>query len=81
MKRQEISKRVIDICIDKLGLEKDEITEMSEFHTDLGTDSLDDIELLMEFEKEFNISIEDEKAEKVTTVKEAIDSIYNLINK
>ena len=61
-----------EIIIDKLGIEESEITDSASFTNDLGADSLDTVELIMEFEKEFNISIPDEDAEKIGTVGQAI---------
>ena len=67
--------KVKEIIIDKLGLEESEITNQASFANDLGADSLDTVELIMEFEKEFNISIPDEDAEKISTVEEAVKYI------
>ena len=61
--------------IDKLGLEESEVTNEASFANDLGADSLDTVELIMEFEKEFNISIPDQDAEKIGTVGEAVKYI------
>ena len=69
--------KVKEIIIDKLGLEKSEITNEASFANDLGADSLDTVELIMEFEKEFNISIPDQDAEKISTVGEAIKYIQD----
>lgn len=71
----EIASRVKAIIADKLNVDETEVTENAEFTKDLGADSLDTIELIMEFEKEFGISIPDDKAEGITTVKDAIDFI------
>ena len=71
----EIASRVKAIIADKLNVDETEVTENAEFTKDLGTDSLDTVELIMEFEKEFGISIPDDKAEGITTVKDAIDFI------
>ncbi len=68
----EISEKVTKIIVDKLGVEESEITMDASFTNDLGADSLDTVELIMEFEKEFNVSIPDEKAESITTVGEAV---------
>ena len=73
MNREEIIKKATDIIVDKLGVDADEVKESASFSEDLGTDSLDEVELIMEFEKVFEISIKDEDAEKVRTVKDAID--------
>ncbi len=69
----EISKKVIQIIVDKLGVDESEVTSAASFANDLGADSLDTVELIMEFEKEFNISIPDEAAEKIVTVGNAIE--------
>lgn len=71
----EIANRVTDIITDKLGLDKEQVTETASFTTDLGADSLDTVELIMEFEKEFNLEIPDEEAQKIKTVKDAVDYI------
>ena len=71
----EIDARVKAILVDKLGVDEAEITKESSFTTDLGADSLDTVELIMEFEKEFNIAIPDDQAEKIQTVGQAIDYI------
>ncbi len=75
MAESEIAKRVITIIVDKLGVEESEVTPEASFANDLGADSLDTVELIMEFEKEFGISIPDDKAESITTVGEAISYI------
>ena len=69
---EKIEKKVKEIIIDKLGIEESEITDSASFTNDLGADSLDTVELIMEFEKEFNVSIPDEDAEKIGTVGQAI---------
>ncbi|MFM2376136.1 MAG: hypothetical protein RLZZ165_1233 [Bacteroidota bacterium] len=69
----DIQKKVTAIVVDKLGVEESEVTSEASFGNDLGADSLDTVELIMEFEKEFNISIPDEDAEKIVTVGDAID--------
>jgi acyl carrier protein len=71
----DIAKRVTEIIIDKLSVEESEVTKEASFTNDLGADSLDTVELIMEFEKEFNISIPDEQAEKISTVGDAITYI------
>lgn len=71
----EIVSRVKAIIADKLNVDENEVTENAEFTKDLGADSLDTVELIMEFEKEFGITIPDDKAEGITTVKDAIDYI------
>jgi len=71
----DIQSRVTAIIVDKLGVDESEITETSSFTNDLGADSLDTVELIMEFEKEFNIAIPDDQAENIATVGEAISYI------
>lgn len=68
----EIAERVKSIIVDKLGVEESEVTDTASFTNDLGADSLDTVELIMEFEKEFNISIPDDQAEKISTVGDAV---------
>ena len=68
----EIAEKVKKIIIDKLGVDENEVVPEASFTNDLGADSLDTVELIMEFEKEFNISIPDEQAEGITTVGDAI---------
>jgi acyl carrier protein len=68
----EIANKVKAIIIDKLGVEEKDVTPNASFQNDLGADSLDTVDLIMEFEKEFNISIPDDQAEKISTVGEAI---------
>lgn len=68
----EIASKVKSIIVDKLGVEESEVTNEASFTNDLGADSLDTVELIMEFEKEFGISIPDDKAEKIATVGDAI---------
>ena len=67
--------KVKDIVLDKLGTEEDKITEAASFMDDLGADSLDTVELIMEMEEEFGIEIPDEKAEKLATVGDAVSYI------
>jgi acyl carrier protein len=68
----DITSRVKKIIVDKLGVDEAEVTPEASFTNDLGADSLDTVELIMEFEKEFNISIPDEQAETITTVGQAV---------
>jgi len=68
----DISTRVKTIIVDKLGVDENEVTPEASFTNDLGADSLDTVELIMEFEKEFNIAIPDDQAEKISTVGDAI---------
>jgi acyl carrier protein len=67
-----IAERVKKIIVDKLGVEETQITDDASFTNDLGADSLDTVELIMEFEKEFNVTIEDSDAEKIQTVSDAV---------
>lgn len=71
----DIANKVKSIIVDKLGVDEKEVTPTASFTNDLGADSLDTVELIMEFEKEFNIAIPDEQAEKIGTVGEAISYI------
>jgi acyl carrier protein len=71
----DITSRVKAIIVDKLGVDEKEVTPQASFTNDLGADSLDTVELIMEFEKEFNIAIPDDQAEKIGTVGEAISYI------
>ena len=68
----DIASRVKAIIVDKLSVEESEVTNEASFTNDLGADSLDTVELIMEFEKEFGISIPDDQAEKIGTVGNAI---------
>lgn len=77
----EIAENVKKIIVDKLGVEDAEVTPEASFTNDLGADSLDTVELIMEFEKEFNISIPDEQAETITTVGQAIAYLEEQVNK
>ncbi len=71
----DFASRVKAIIIDKLGVDEGEVTNEASFTNDLGADSLDTVELIMEFEKEFNIAIPDDQAEKISTVGQAVDYI------
>ncbi len=68
-----IAERVNKIIVEKLGVDESEVTPAASFTNDLGADSLDTVELIMEFEKEFDISIPDEQAENIQTVGQAVD--------
>ncbi|MBK8825900.1 MAG: acyl carrier protein [Saprospiraceae bacterium] len=68
----QIAEKVRKIIIDKLGVDESEVTHEASFTNDLGADSLDTVELIMEFEKEFDVSIPDDQAEKIQTVGDAI---------
>ena len=76
----EIAQKVTSIIIDKLGVEESEVTPEASFTNDLGADSLDTVELIMEFEKEFNISIPDDQAENIGTVGDAISYLEANVN-
>lgn len=71
----EIAKKITSIIVDKLGVDESEVTPEASFANDLGADSLDTVELIMEFEKEFSLNIPDEEAEKIATVGDAIKYI------
>ena len=71
----EVAERVKAIIVDKLGVDEAEVVATASFTNDLGADSLDTVELIMEFEKEFGINIPDDQAEKITTVGDAISYI------
>ena len=75
MTNEEIVKQVKDIIVDKLGVEESEVTETASFTNDLGADSLDTVELLMEFEKVFGIKIPDEETAGIATVGDAINKV------
>lgn len=68
----DVADKVKKIIVDKLGVDDSEVTNEASFTNDLGADSLDTVELIMEFEKEFDLSIPDEEAEKIETVGDAI---------
>ena len=70
-----VEERVIEIVSEQMGVAKDQVTRETSFVNDLGADSLDTVELVMEFEEEFDITIPDEEAEKITTVEEAVDYV------
>jgi acyl carrier protein len=71
----EIEAKVKEIIVDKLGVDEADVTREASFTNDLGADSLDTVELIMEFEKAFEITIPDDKAEKISTVDDAIKFI------
>jgi acyl carrier protein len=73
----DIASRVKKLIVEKLGVEENEVVPEASFTNDLGADSLDTVELIMELEKEFDISIPDDQAEKISTVGEAIAYIEN----
>lgn len=71
----DVGERVKKVVVDHLGIEADKVTDNASFIDDLGADSLDTVELVMAFEEEFNVEIPDDAAEKILTVKDAIDFI------
>ncbi len=75
-----IAERVNKIIVDKLGVDESEVTREASFQNDLGADSLDTVELIMEFEKEFDLSIPDEQAENIQTVGQAVDYLEGQVN-
>lgn len=77
---QAIKNKVIDIISEQMGTDKSEITRETSFINDLNADSLDTVELVMEFEDEFDMSIPDEEAEKIQTVGAAVDYIVNIVH-
>ena len=76
---EAIEKKVVKIISDQIGVDKSEITREISFINDLSADSLDIVELVMEFEDEFDMSVPDEEAEKIQTVGAAVDYVVNLI--
>ena len=80
MTEAEIETKVIEIVAEQMGVDKSEITRETSFTNDLNADSLDTVELVMEFEDEFETSIPDEQAEKIQTVGQAIDFIKQSLN-
>jgi acyl carrier protein len=76
----DVKSKVISIIVDKLGVEENEVAVEASFTNDLGADSLDTVELIMEFEKEFNIAIPDDQAENIQTVGAAISYIEENAN-
>ena len=75
MEREKIEEKVIEIISNKLGLPKEEVTPAANFTMDLGADSLDTVELIMDFEKDFGLKISDEDALNIKTVSDAIEYI------
>ena len=71
----DVKSKVVSIIVDKLGVEESEVADGASFTNDLGADSLDTVELIMEYEKEFNIAIPDDQAENIQTVGDAIKYI------
>jgi acyl carrier protein len=77
----DIASKVKGIIVEKLGVDESEVTPEASFTNDLGADSLDTVELIMELEKEFNVSIPDEQAENSTTVGQAINYLEEQVGK
>ncbi len=71
----QVAQKVVEIIVNKLGVEESQVTNTASFTNDLGADSLDNVELIMEFEREFNLTIEDADAEKILTVADAVSYI------
>ena len=71
----DVKSKVVSIIVDKLGVEENEVVNEASFTNDLGADSLDTVELIMEFEKEFDIQIPDDQAENIVSVGQAIEFI------
>ncbi len=76
---EEVEAKVIDIVSEQMGVDKSEVSRDTSFINDLNADSLDTVELVMEFEDEFDMSIPDEEAEKIQTVGAAIDYIVQIV--
>ncbi|NLO72113.1 MAG: acyl carrier protein [Porphyromonadaceae bacterium] len=74
----EVAEKVKAIIVDKLGVDEADVVDTASFTNDLGADSLDTVELIMEFEKEFGVSIPDEEAQKISTVGDAIAHVEAL---
>jgi acyl carrier protein len=74
-----VEERVIDIVTEQLGVSKDKVTRDSSFVNDLGADSLDTVELVMELEEEFDLNIPDDAAEKIQTVGQAVEHIEGAV--
>ncbi len=75
----DVAAKVKAIIVDKLGVDESEVTNEASFTNDLGADSLDTVELIMEFEKEFDLAIPDDEAEKISTVGEAVSHIETAV--
>lgn len=77
---QDVESKVKTIIVDKLGVDESEVTHEANFTNDLGADSLDTVELIMEFEKEFDLSIPDEDAENIATVGDAVEYLQGKVS-
>ena len=73
----DLLKKIVSIVVDKLDVDENKVTEDAQFIEDLGADSLDTVELIMQFEEDFGLDIPDEDAEKIQSVKDALDYIKN----
>lgn len=76
----DLKQKVTEIIVKKLGVEESQVTEEANFTKDLGADSLDTVELIMELEKEFNLTIEDSDAEKIQTVGDVLNYLNGKVN-
>jgi acyl carrier protein len=81
MDMKQLEEKVKDIIVEELGVERDKLTADASFMEDLGADSLDTVELVMAFEKEFDIDIPDEEAEKLRTVGQAMKYLHDKMGK
>src|SRR3989441_4153504 len=81
MDMKQLEEKVKDIIVEELGVERDKLTSDASFMEDLGADSLDTVELVMAFEKEFDIDIPDEEAEKLRTVGQALQYLHEKMGK
>ena len=81
MDMKQLEEKVRDIIVEELGVERDKLTNDASFMEDLGADSLDTVELVMAFEKEFDIDIPDEEAEKLRTVGQAMQYLHEKMGK
>jgi acyl carrier protein len=77
----DVDEKVKDIIVEELGVEREKLTDTASFMEDLGADSLDTVELVMAFEKEFDIDIPDEEAEKLRTVGDALKYLHEKLGK
>ncbi len=80
MEEREILEKIREIVSEQLDVEKERVVPEASFVDDLGADSLDQVELIMAFEEEFNIAVSDEEAEKIVSVKDVIDYIKSFLN-
>lgn len=79
MEMSDLDQKVKDIIVEELGVERDKVTDEASFMEDLGADSLDTVELVMAFEKEFDVDIPDEDAEKIRTVGDALKYLHDKV--